>query len=107
MLHAGEAREVAIVRHDVGAVLQCEGREMGVTGQIAGGAGVAQKPAEQADVPRRGLGDDGGGSREPRLDLAGRFVDGHRCREEGWAGSDADEGQQRNPSESHRFGSSE
>jgi hypothetical protein len=44
-----------------------------------------------------GLGDHGGRSREPRLDLARCFVGGHRSGEEGWARSDADEGQQRNP----------
>jgi hypothetical protein len=47
MLDAGEPREVAIVGHDVGAVLEREGHEMGVGRQIAGCAGVPQEPAQQ------------------------------------------------------------
>lgn len=48
MLDAGESREVAIVGHDFGAVLEREDGEMGVGREIASRAAVAQETAEQA-----------------------------------------------------------
>ena len=43
----GEAPEVAIVGHEVGAMLECQRGQMSVGWQIAGRSSVAKKATEQ------------------------------------------------------------
>jgi hypothetical protein len=47
---AGEACEIAVVRHDVGAVLDGQGGEMSVGCEVSRGAGVAQEAAQRRVV---------------------------------------------------------
>ena len=47
-----EAPEVAIVGHEVRAMLECQRGQMSVGCQIAGRSGVAKQATEQGCVPR-------------------------------------------------------
>ena len=76
--YAGEATEVAIVRHDLGAVLDGECGEVRVSGEVSRGTRFAEQSAQEACVAGGRGDDDGSRSSEPPLDLVSRLLDGHR-----------------------------
>lgn len=107
MSHTGKACEVAVVGHDIGAMVERQGGEMRVSRQVARRAGVPQQAAEQAGVPGGGMGNHRRRRGQPRFDLSGRLVGGHRAGKDRRACRKPDKGEQRDPRQANRFGPGE
>jgi hypothetical protein len=85
--YSREALEVAIEGDEPPPVLDCEGREVRVRGEVARGPGLAQQPPQDRQVSPGRLHDHRGRRTRPRLDGREGLIGRERRREQPGSGS--------------------
>ena len=103
----GEAAEINVERHHLGAVLDGQGGEVGIIDVVAGGPQRRQQAVQKAQVARGWLKENRSGLRQPGLENAHRLRQRQGVRKHGTSGRQAKEREQHDPGKADRLRASE
>ena len=95
-----EPEEIRVRRVEDGFVLQRNGRDLGVCGEIPRRAEFPEQPQNVLDVPRARFLQDNRRLFHPGTDVSQRLRQAHGCEEDSAAGGDPDETETRPPGSS-------